>query len=62
MQKEELLKIIQKKYPEAKIKGELVIINKIDIDIEVTKYGFTLYLGDFNRKKVNTIEEVLKEI
>ena len=58
----ELLEIIQKYYPNAEIKHKVIAIDSIDIDIEPTQFGFTLYLGDFHRKKVNNIEHVFKEL
>jgi len=61
MTNDELLHIIQQKYPKAYIKNNYIIIQEIDVDIEKTKYGYSLWF-EYYRKKFNKIEDVLREI
>jgi hypothetical protein len=61
MTNNELLHTIQQKYPKSHIKNNYIIIDEIDVDIEKTKYGYSLWF-EYYRKKFNKIEDVLKEI
>lgn len=57
----ELIRTIQQKYPKSYIKNNQIIIDEIDVNIEKTKYGYSLWF-EYYRKKFNKLDDILKEI